>query len=396
MQSAPSSTPWLEYSAEQGLPVQKCLLTSFPFSIGRNVTTDLPINSTKVSREHAAIVRVGKSYRIRDLDSTNGTLVNGQRIEEATLSDGDIVTIADVELTFFTGLPQAPRKTVTQVIGFRESEGAALRTQDLLRSVRRLQETLLQGAQCAARQEVTELATGKMIGFVAVARPVHLGTSAVEADRTVLAAQPRLAVRLRETFFLLAAEWLSQDHKLKLFLPLEAADLDPTLTEQYVDLLASAVPDLGSVVLEFPDSAINDLAYLQELYRRLKSRGVRLCYADFAAGKAQLEVHNKMPPDYLKLSRTLVRGALQDTSRQSQLQAILSDCRRIGCEVIVPELESRNDARLLARLGCRYEVGDATTSASIAPKQSPIQQAAPPAPAVQDLAFGFIQPAGTR
>jgi EAL domain-containing protein (putative c-di-GMP-specific phosphodiesterase class I) len=104
---------------------------------------------------------------------------------------------------------------------------------------------------------------------------------------------------------------------------------------------------------------------------------VRLCYADFAAGKAQLEVHNKMPPDYLKLSRTLVRGALQDTSRQSQLQAILSDCRRIGCEVIVPELESRNDARLLARLGCRYAVGDAATSESAQPDRPPIQLAPP-------------------
>ncbi len=211
----------------------------------------------------------------------------------------------------------------------------------------------------------------------------------------MLAAQSRLAVRLRESFFLLAAEWLNQDNKLKLFLPLEAADLDPALAEQYVDLLASAVIDLNSVVLEFPDSAINDVAYLQELYRRLKARGVRLCYADFAAGKAQLEVHNKMPPDYLKLSRSLVRGALQDTSRQSQLQAILSDCRRIGCEVIVPELESRNDARLLARLGCRYEITEAVASESATPKSSSAPQAAP-LPTGHDLAFALIQPAGTR
>ena len=117
MQSAPPGTPWLEYFFQQGGPVQKCLLTSFPFSIGRNDTTDLPINSTRVSREHAVIIRGGNTYRIRDLDSTNGTLVNGQRIDEATLSDGDIVVIADVEFTFFSGLAQAPRKTVTQVIG---------------------------------------------------------------------------------------------------------------------------------------------------------------------------------------------------------------------------------------------------------------------------------------
>jgi EAL domain-containing protein (putative c-di-GMP-specific phosphodiesterase class I) len=356
MQSALAATPWLEYFPEQGGPVHKCVIASFPFSIGRNDTTDLPIHSTRVSREHAAIVRVGKSFRIRDLDSTNGTLVNGQRIEEATLSDGDIVTIADVEFTFFSGLAQAPRKTVTQVIGFRESEGAAIKTQDLLRSVRRLQETILHAAQFASRKEVIELASGKPIGFVAVPQPGDFGRGATESDRPVLAAQPRLALRLRETFFLLAADWVRRGEKLKLFLPLEASDLDPGVTEQYLDILSSTVPDLSSIVLEFPDSAINDVGYLQELYRNLKERGVRLCYADFAAGKAQLEVHHKMPPDYLKLSRALARGVLQEAARQSQLQAILNDCRRIGCEVIVPEVESRSEARLFSRLGCRFAI----------------------------------------
>ncbi len=359
MQSAPAATPWLEYFPEQGGPINKCVIASFPFSIGRNDTTDLPIHSTRVSREHAAIVRVGKSFRIRDLDSTNGTLVNGERIEEATLSDGDIVTIADVEFTFFSGLSQAPRKTVTQVIGFRESDDTALKTQDLLRSVRRLQETILQASQCAGRSEVIELSTGKPIGFVAVPRPSPFGRGVAEADRPVIAAAPRLAIRLRETFFLLAADWLRRGENLKLFLPLEASDLDPGVTEQYLDILSSTIPDLSSVVFEFPDSAINDLAYLQELYRGLKARGVRLCYADFAAGKAQLEVHHKMPPDYLKLSRPLARGVLQEAARQSQLQAILNDCRRIGCEVIVPEVESRSEARLFSRLGCRFAIAGA-------------------------------------
>jgi pSer/pThr/pTyr-binding forkhead associated (FHA) protein len=362
MQSAPPGTPWLEYFFQQGGPVQKCLLTTFPFSIGRNDTTDLPINSTRVSREHAVIIRGGNTYRIRDLDSTNGTLVNGQRIDEATLSDGDIVVIADVEFTFFSGLAQAPRKTVTQVIGFRESDGASLKTLDLVRSLRRLQETVLQGSQSAMRRHVIELASGKAIGVEACAGSSPFGGESAETERSVLTAHPRLALRLRGTFFLLAAD-AANDERLKLFLPLEVGDLDPGVTEQYLDLLGST-KDLSSVVLEFPDSAVNDIAYFHELYRRLKARGVLLCYADFAAGKPQLEVHRKMPPDYLKLSRSFAKAVLKDTDRQAQLQALLGDCRRNGCEVIVPEVQMGPPAQLLARLGCRYAVGDVVNPSS--------------------------------
>ena len=39
-------------------------------------------------------------YWMRDLKSTNGTFVNGQRIEETELQDGDLVAVANFELTF--------------------------------------------------------------------------------------------------------------------------------------------------------------------------------------------------------------------------------------------------------------------------------------------------------
>ena len=76
-------------------------LHSFPFSIGRVESADLQIDDSRVSREHAVILREGKAYRVRDLHSTNGTLLNGQRMQDAELSDGDILVIAGVEFTFY-------------------------------------------------------------------------------------------------------------------------------------------------------------------------------------------------------------------------------------------------------------------------------------------------------
>ena len=299
----PPGTPWLEHFPQQGGPAHKTLLASFPFSIGRNDTTDLPINSTRVSREHAAIVRASDTYRVRDLDSTNGTFVNGQRIEEATLSDGDILMIADVEFTFFSGNLQAPRKTVTQVIGFRESDSTNLQAGDLIRSLRRLQETLLQGSYRVVYQPVFDLASGQPMGFESHPALGHKGPVASETDRLVMARHPRLSVRLRESFWLIAAESVLDRPSLKLFLPLETKDVDHDVVEGLLTRLSAILPDFKSLVLDLPDGAVNDIPYFHEFYSQVRARGAGLCYSEFAAGKSRLDELAKVRPDYLRLAR---------------------------------------------------------------------------------------------
>ncbi len=71
--------------------------------VGRGAEADLRINDPGVSRRHAELrVTAGKdvpAVQVVDLGSTNGTLVNGHRVEHATVADGDAIRIGNTTLT---------------------------------------------------------------------------------------------------------------------------------------------------------------------------------------------------------------------------------------------------------------------------------------------------------
>jgi pSer/pThr/pTyr-binding forkhead associated (FHA) protein len=70
-------------------------LTADETLIGRNPTTDITLLDEGISREHAIILydAASDSYSLEDLQSTNGTQVNGKRVRSVTLADGDEVRV---------------------------------------------------------------------------------------------------------------------------------------------------------------------------------------------------------------------------------------------------------------------------------------------------------------
>ena len=70
-------------------------------TIGRQSGCTITIRDTNVSREHAQLRRRPNGWTLRDLGSTNGTKLNGVRVEgEQTLANGDVIMLGAIKVTF--------------------------------------------------------------------------------------------------------------------------------------------------------------------------------------------------------------------------------------------------------------------------------------------------------
>src|SRR5262245_8268087 len=280
--SAATTAPWLERCASEGTGPSRVALLAFPFTIGRLAPADLLVNSSRVSREHAVVVCENGRYLVRDRGSTNGTFVNGQRIQEVELQDGDTLAIADVEFTFGGSRPGTEQEATTQALratGARRLDGL-----DLIRAVRRLHETVTQRCLPACYTPIVRLSDGQAVAYEALG-----ADNVAKAPRELAEAECRLMLRLQHLQRLTAVE-----HALglldggaapngKLFVgvvpqELDAADLADSL------LRLSEVVGRGRLVIELPDAAVSDAPMLRDLCGQLRAAEIGIAHVGFSAG----------------------------------------------------------------------------------------------------------------
>lgn len=94
------------------LTVEDTVLQEIPLakeriSIGRKPHNDIVIDDLAISSEHAAIVTILKDSFLEDLNSTNGTQVNGQPVQKHFLRDTDVIELAQYKLMYVADEEQA-------------------------------------------------------------------------------------------------------------------------------------------------------------------------------------------------------------------------------------------------------------------------------------------------
>jgi pSer/pThr/pTyr-binding forkhead associated (FHA) protein len=100
--------------------------------IGRHPHCDSRLVSPRVSRWHCCVIAVAGEVCVRDLGSTNGTWINGQRVTSGRIRCGDVLSIAHIRYRIEEGqadrahTADAPDRLDDQIISLADTHGTAL------------------------------------------------------------------------------------------------------------------------------------------------------------------------------------------------------------------------------------------------------------------------------
>ncbi len=335
-------------------PAKTFEILQTPFTIGRSDDCDLTLDSAKVSREHALVRRDANGFYLRDNNSTNGTFVNGQKVTEARLNDGDQVMFANIELIFDVSGPGEAVQVTTQHLAdstFAGEEAGDLAT--MIHAIRCLREATYTGGLRFSFQPIVELATDSHVAIDLSVRQDSVSGS----ERWVREVEAR-----GTALWHAMARWRSIEQAARYW---PGQWLIAKIESQEVgrqDVVAS-ICDLqcrvaSPIVAAIPDGSVADIPFFREFVATLREAGVRIAYDGFARGGSQLANLAAVAPDFLRLSPSLARGIDRAADRRGQLQEIVRVARDKKFEIIATGVHHEDEAATCRQLGVQYAQGN--------------------------------------
>jgi EAL domain-containing protein (putative c-di-GMP-specific phosphodiesterase class I) len=306
-----------------------------------------------VSKEHAQLVRDGERILIRDLGSTNGTFVNGQLVQEALLNHGDIVHVSHKEFRF--GLDSSAE--LGGEVGLTDHASGPV-PPSAIQNTGFLKELLQRRSVRTLFQPIVDLRTHTLLGHEALGRGTHDKLSPSPAYLFSVAVQCNLAAELSRLFRSVAVQEAVNLHAdSQIFLNLHPSELRNTA---FVKSLKEVTESLGpkrKVVLEFHEEAVAGIESMRRLRDELNELGVGLAYDDFGAGQARLSELADVPPDFIKLDKSLVHNLHEAPGRQDLIRALVRISADLGIRLIAEGIETAEEAKACLDLGCDFGQG---------------------------------------
>lgn len=346
--NARDARPRFEFYPLDSTKLQTVCIDEFPFIIGRSSSASLQINSTSVSREHAEIAKTPTGFCVRDLNSTNGTTVNGRTVKESPLVDGDSVGIADTELTFLASSLGRLQRTLTKPLPGKKPAATTPGVAAEVAATRCMSEALLlQAIPLEWSQVVDETTNQSPVSMVQIMSPLREWMANADAKQPTT-----VASRIELLGWHLAVEQLDeQSTSGTLLLSVHQREmLDDRLIDMLKEVSSSILTQqrIGiSVHWEWATATPDTL----RLFGKLRERGVVIAYDEFSGGGGCIESMDPALPDYLVFSPQVIRGAAEQPRRLQRLEIVQATCDARRIDTVMPGSLSSDDKSACRQVG---------------------------------------------
>ena len=224
-----------------------------------------------------------------------------------------------------------------------------------------LREALAQDALTCHYQPIRQLATGRLLGFEALARWPHPTRGFVSPTEFIAIAEAAgLIVPLTHHLLRLAcreaAGWAEPVTLSFNLSPLHLSEAD--LPRQVAQILEETGLPAVRLQLELTEGALlGDLRQGHAMLSELKTMGVRLALDDFGTGHSGLRELQALPFDVIKVDNGFVRAMASDAGARKIVAAVIGLGESLGLPVVAEGIEEQLDVEFLVRLGCEMGQG---------------------------------------
>jgi EAL domain-containing protein (putative c-di-GMP-specific phosphodiesterase class I) len=329
-----------------------------PFIVGRDEACELKLTDKRISRRHFEIRRGGDLIWIRDLNSTNGTLVNDKRINQVELLEqGDTISIGKfkfcVKNVKSNDIPIADKAYSMDARDISQEFGDL----DVLES--KLHELLIHRDVIQHFQPILKFSDMEIIGYEILGR----------ISDECLPSNPSELLKLAQSFGYdseLSALFREVGVEIGRYLPgspvlfVKTTPMEIYKTDDLLESLEKIhdMAPLNRIVVEINEKAITTNNEVLRLRNGLEKLNIGLAFDDFSPGRTQLAELSKAPPDYLKFDASLIHEIHLAPKRLHQmLSTFVKAAQDLGIGTLAKCIECSDEAKTCQQLGFNFAQG---------------------------------------
>ena len=324
---------------------QRVNVVSPSFTVGRHPSSNLCLSDSTVSGRHAEVLTINRDLFVRDLNSTNGTLLNGRKLQNLTgLRSGDVLHFGSVMYTLESSTDENMSSTIPADVSAEAL--AQMQFEKLLR----------RPALRPYYQPILRLSDRTRVGFEVLTRSYLLGLETpdkmfrVAATRNVEAQLSQIC----RTEGLRIGESLGNTH---FYLNTHPVELHGTELFTSLEQLRCDFPD-AQVVLEVHEGAVASSGVLRNVRQVTQDLKMGLAYDDFGAGQARLQELFEVPPDILKFDLKFVHGiAFSPPQHRATIASLIRIVRDLNVVPLAEGVETTEEAEVCQELGFELAQG---------------------------------------